>query len=415
METSLLDLRGRGAYGSCPKGDTFLMVNKCFLFLYPKLQRLLSLTYVVAYECTRLFRPVCPNSVILATNRTQILTDNLRYVFDRIDHEKYHVRTFFLSPLPTSRASLFLTRLRFVAAMAITQYTLVDDVVYPVYAMPLRSNTRLIQIWHALGALKRMGFSRRGINGGPPHTSITHKNYTDVIVSSEPIRGNFAEAFGVRIDIVHATGAPRSDFFFNGTEQDRASAALYAAYPVLQGKRVILFAPTFRGEGKRTAYYPADYLDLDRIHAGLSENDIFILRMHPFVKSRIPIPAPYRDTILDLSDYPEFNHLLVVCDLLITDYSSAIFDYALLDRPVVFYTPDLDEYRRDRGFYYDFSEYAYGPVVRDMDSLIPLLGTTTIDERRRSAFCKKFLDACDGHATEKLFSTVFSSEESYAH
>ena len=383
------------------------------LLLHPMKQRLKSSLYVIVYDCVRILRPIRPDSVIFATNRTQSLTDNLRFIYNGIDHKKYHVKMFFLSS--PSWFSRFVTRLKFVAAMATTRYTLVDDFIPTVYAIHLRPGTHLVQVWHALGALKRVGFSRGGKKGGPPSTSISHKNYTDVIVSSTPIRIDFAEAFGVDIDKVHATGAPRSDLFFNTHEQENVREDMYDAYPVLQGKRVILFAPTFRGEGKSTAYYPADYLDLDRIHTGLSGDDIFILRMHPFVKSRIPIPVSYCDKILDLSDYPEFNHLLVICDLLITDYSSAIFDYALLDRPVVFYTPDLDEYKRDRGFYYDFSEYAYGPVVRNMDSLIPLLNMTTIDERRRSAFCKKFLDACDGHATEKLLSTVFNSEESYVH
>jgi len=387
------------------------MPDKWRLFLHPLNQRLKSSIYVLVYVCVRIWRPIRPDSVILATNRTRTLTDNLRFIYSHIDHEKYHVRTFFLSS--ASVVKRFRTSLSFVAAMARAQYTLVDDFIPTVYAIRLRPGTRLVQVWHALGALKRVGFSRGGRNGGPPATSISHKNYTDVIVSSEAIRSDFADAFGVSLDKVHATGAPRSDLFFDPAELQKASTAVYDAYPVLQGKRVILFAPTFRGDGKRTAHYPARYLDLNRLYAGLGDNDIVAVRMHPFVRERISIPSEYRDKVLDLSGYPEFNHLLVVCDLLVTDYSSAIFDYALLKRPVVFYTPDIDEYEHNRGFYYDFSEYAYGPVVRDMDHVIPLLNTATIDEERLSGFCEKFLDACDGHATEKCLRTIF--EESYVH
>jgi len=390
------------------------MLAQWRLFLHPKKQRLRHFVYVIAYDCVRILRPIRPNSVILATNRTHVLTDNLRAISDHLDLEKYHVRTFFLASPSESKTSRFLTRIRFVAAMATTEYTLVDDFLPTVYAIRLRPGARLIQVWHALGALKRVGFSRGGKNGGPVATSISHKNYTDVIVSSTPIRKDFAEAFGVSLDTVHATGAPRSDLFFDEDAQRSARATVYAAYPTLQGKRVILFAPTFRGESKRTAYYPANFIDLDRIGAALGEDDIFVLKLHPFVKDHLHIPHAYRDKILDLGDYPEFNHLLLVSDVLITDYSSAIFDYSLLKRPVIFYAPDLDEYTRDRGFYYDFSEYAYGPLARDLDSLIPLIRTETIDENRLSVFHEKFLGACDGHATQRFLTTILADPQEVA-
>jgi len=382
------------------------------LFLHPKYQKTRSLFYTLTYSLVRAFCPVRRDSVILATNRTLVLTGNLRYIYDRINRDRYTVRTFFLSKAAASAPLRFLTGLRFVAAMARTQYTIVDDFLPLIYPIRLRPGTRLVQVWHALGALKRVGYSRGGKNGGPPITSISHKNYTDVIVSAESIRTDFAQAFGVCVDKVHATGAPRSDLFFDVAQQERVRALLHTAYPLLRGKRVILFAPTFRGWRKRTAYYPSDYLDLDRLGAALGESDVLVLKMHPFVKDHMPIPPEYADRILDLSDYPEFNHLLLLCDLLITDYSSAIFDYALLRRPIVFYVPDLDTYTRDRGFYYDFSEYVYGPVVSDMDSLVSTLGTTTVDEDRLAIFCGKFLSACDGHATQRFLATIFTPSPS---
>ena len=382
------------------------------LFLHPKYQKLKNLFYTLTYSLVRIIRPVRPDSVILATNRTRTLTDNLRYVYDRIDRERYSVRVFFLSNPAASTRHRLASDMRFVAAMAQTQYTIVDDFLPLIYPIRLRPGTRLVQVWHALGALKRVGYSREGKNGGPPRTSISHKNYTDVIVSAESIRKDFAEAFGVSIDKVHATGAPRSDLFFDLPEQETVRSMVYAAYPALRDKRVVLFAPTFRGRGKRTAYYPTSYLDLERLGAALGPSDVLVLKMHPFVKDQVSIPSSLADRVLDLSDYPEFNHLLLVCDLLVTDYSSAIFDYALLKRPIIFYVPDLDDYTRNRGFYYDFSEYVYGPVARSLDELVGLLGTATIDKSRLSVFYEKFLGACDGHATQRFLTTIFGDPSS---
>ena len=130
--------------------------------------------------------------------------------------------------------------------------------------------------------------------------------------------------------------------------------------------------------------------------------------MHPFVKSRPEIPERWADRIFDLGDYPEFNYLLLVTDLLITDYSSAIFEYALLRRPIIFYTPDLAEYWQDRGFYYDFAEYTYGPQVSDLPELFAALDKTAVDQARLDQFIAKFLDRCDGQATTRFIETIFA-------
>ncbi|MCL2482480.1 MAG: CDP-glycerol glycerophosphotransferase family protein [Propionibacteriaceae bacterium] len=344
--------------------------------------------------------------MILVTNRHHVLAGNLRYIYDHLNKDTFSIHTFFLDQ-PSLRLRA-IQDLRFVVAMAQVQYVLVDDFMPLLYALRLRPGTRLVQVWHALGALKRVGYSRQGLGGGPPATSMSHKNYTDVIVSAESIRKDFAEAFCVSMQTVHATGAPRSDLFFDPDEQTRILEPLYASLPQLRDKRVILFAPTFRGGGKRAAYYPDTFLDLEKFGAALGDNDLVVIKMHPFVTDPLPIPPIFADKIIDLSSYPEFNHLLLVSDILVTDYSSAIFDYALLERPVVFYVPDLDDYTRQRGFYYDFDEYAYGPVARTFPELLTALNDPQIDRKRLSQFHDKFLDRCDGHATQRFIDVIFN-------
>jgi len=293
--------------------------------------------------------------------------------------------------------------------MAQTEYTLLDDYFPLVYTIKLRPGARLVQVWHALGAFKRVGYSRLGKGGGPDATSLAHRNYTDVIVSADAVRENYAEAFGVELSAVHATGIPRSDLFFDPEERQAITEVMLYEMPFLQGRRLIFFVPTFRGRAKRTAHYPEQFMDYAKIGAALGENDLLVIKMHPFVRKPVHIPEKYADKIVDLSTYPEFNHLLLLCDVLITDYSSAIFDYALLHRPVIFFVPDLDTYADIRGFYYPFEEYTYGPVVRDMDGLIEALRSAVVDEDRLGVFCEKFLNRCDGHATQRFIDTVFQS------
>ena len=374
--------------------------------LHPILQIARATVNRTVYALVARYRPLRPNSVILATNRGPVLTDNLRYIDKALDKTIYRIERHIITKRPFFARIAY--EVRFIAAMAQAEYTLVDDFFPLVYPIRLRPGARLIQVWHALGAFKQVGYSRSGRHGGPPLTSISHRNYTDVIVSATSIRRDYAEAFGVDLEVVKATGIPRSDLFFDETRMARVRTRIRQELPFLRERRVILFAPTFRGRGRRSADYPIEDLDLAAFGAALGEQTILLIRMHPFVKRRPIIPEQWADRIFDLGDYPEFNHLLLVSDLLITDYSSAIFEYALLGRPVLFYAPDLDQYWRERGFYYPFSEYAYGPVVPDFPSLLAALDSAEYDEEQAKRFRERFLDRCDGQATKRFIETVFS-------
>ena len=372
--------------------------------LVPWVQRLIRFPYILVFGLVSLFRPVRANSVILACMRGDALHGNLLFIHNALD-ETYTIQVFLMG---SSSRSKTLTQLRFVVAYAQTEYTLLDENMSLIYALPVRKGARLVQVWHALGAMKLMGFSRMGKAGGPPATSLTHRNYTDACVSSDGVRANYAEAFGIPLDSVHATGVPRTDLFFDPEAQEAIKTRLYEEMPFFKGKRVILLAPTFRGENTNSAYYPSQSLDLARIGEGLGEHDLFVIKMHPFIREPLSIPEKYADRIVDLTSYREFNHLLLVTDLLITDYSSAILDYALLKRPVLFFVPDLADYDGARGFYYPFEDYTYGPVVTDLDSLVAHLNPT-LDEDRWAQFCERFLNRCDGRATARFINTVFRS------
>jgi CDP-glycerol glycerophosphotransferase (TagB/SpsB family) len=376
-------------------------------WLYPRLQWIRQVVLRMVYEVVAHTRALRPNSVLMATSRDARLTGNLKFVADALDPAVYSIRCFSFATRPKSVIHRARADLGFIVAMAQTQFTVVDDFLPLVYPIRLRPGARLVQAWHAMGAFKRVGYSRRGRYGGPPATSITHKNYTDVIVSSEQVRADFAEAFGVDLARVVATGVPRSDLFFNPSACQRVRAQLWQRYPILRDKRIILFAPTFRGKGKRTAHYPATFADFAALAAALGPRDLLVIKMHPFVTAPTLVGGT-PDNVIDLSDYPELNDLLLVTDLLVTDYSSAIFDFALLERPVVFYTPDLDAYLDQRGFSDPFADYAWGPVVRRFADLPGAIATAEVDQARLDQFKARFLNRCDGQATRRVIERIFA-------
>jgi len=283
--------------------------------------------------------------------------------------------------------------------VATSKYILIDDFFPLMYVLKIRKGTKFIQVWHALGAYKRVGYSRQDI-GNPK--SLTHKNYTDTIVSSDSIVDNYSEAFGIEKEKVHPLGIPRTDLFFNKKAIENIKNELYKKYELLKEKRIILFAPTFRGKGRKSAHYPEEYIDLDSIYKNLESNDLLIIKMHPFIKNKIEIKEEYKDKIVDMTAYNDINELLLITDLLITDYSSVIFDYSFMEKPVVFYVPDLEEYSDSRSFYYDYDEYMYGVIAKNQEELVSVLSISSVDIEKIEKFKEKFLNCCDGDSTKRF-------------
>ncbi|WP_223246991.1 CDP-glycerol glycerophosphotransferase family protein [Microbacterium oleivorans] len=279
-----------------------------------------------------------------------------------------------------------------------TSGTIVVDDFYPIiYPLPIRRGARLVQIWHAAGAFKQVGHSRAGLPGGPVPGSDIHRNYTHVPVSSESIRTDYAEAFGIDVSRVQALGVPRTDAFFDADRVTTTRARVRARLGVRDDARVVLYAPTFRGNGQRTAR-PEESADWGRVAAELGEGFRVVVRQHPFAaKSAPPLP----DGVLD-GGSEEMNDLLMATDILVTDYSSSIFEFALLRRPVVLFVPDLDDYAGSRSFYRPFDSYAIGPVVREPADLAAALRRAEVDDAVLDTFLEEFCGALDGGSTARI-------------
>ncbi len=286
--------------------------------------------------------------------------------------------------------------------------TVVIDDYYPlIYHLKFAKGTRIFQLWHACGAYKTIGYSRAGKQGAPRIDADTHRCYTHAIVSSSAIRPHYAEAFGISIDKVYATGVPRTDVFFDAEYAKRQKAELLQQLPQAAGKQMILFAPTFRGDGKQSAHYPAKALDIERLAEVCRRTGRFVIfKMHPFVKG-FSLPEGYSDVFADLQDVREINDLLFAADLLITDYSSVIYEAALLDIDILLYVFDLEEYVSSRDFYEPFERYVAGRVVKDFDGLLKALCEGDFDAQKRAEFRAYSMENCDSHASERVARMIF--------
>jgi CDP-ribitol ribitolphosphotransferase len=330
---------------------------------------------------------------------------NLKIIHDRM-RERGLDRTLDLimlfKPSITVRRSAF-DRLRLAWLLATADVILLDDYQPAVYSVDYPPDVRVIQVWHAWGAFKTVGYSRVGKPGGPNPWSRVHKTYTHATVSSQHEVPFYAEAFGIPEDRVIPTGVPRMDRFLDPERRERGRRAALAAFPAAAAATTVLFAPTFRGSGARGAYYDTDLLDLPALHAVCVEkNAIVLFKMHPFVTERLAIPEELRDRLIDASDTRVVvNDLLRVTDLLITDYSSIVFEYATLRRPMLFFAYDLEEYAATRDFYVPYEEFVPGRIVRTFPELLAAMRSDDFQAEKLDAFVERY-SRLDGSATDRI-------------
>jgi CDP-glycerol glycerophosphotransferase (TagB/SpsB family) len=286
----------------------------------------------------------------------------------------------------------------------------VDDYFFPMYVINPRRGTTRIQVWHAAGAFKRFGFSVLDKTFGADEDLVRHvrihSNYSLALVSSMTVAPHYAEAFGQPEEIFTSrVGIPRTDLFGDADRRARAEARVRATYPLPAGKRVILYAPTFRGETVGRARY-ADLMDLEVMQRVLGEDHVLLLKLHPFIRDAIQVPKGLREFAIDASGDPDVNELMLVSDILVTDYSSVIYEFALLGRPIAFLAPDDGAYDEERGFYFDFRKDAPGPIVDTTEELAALIRADAFDLERVAAFRDASFDVPPGGATARLVDRV---------
>jgi CDP-ribitol ribitolphosphotransferase len=285
----------------------------------------------------------------------------------------------------------------------------VDSHYVPVYVIRPRPGTTIAQTWHASGAIKRIGYSVVGKDFGADETLVSvvrlHANYTLCLAASRAAALQFVDAFHQPISLFRTDlGIPKTDVLF-GERAVRAAQAARERYAIPDGRRVILYAPTFRGETMIAARHP-EGLDLKALARRLGEDHVLLLRSHPAVRARPPLDAALASFVIDVSDHPEVNELLLVTDVLVSDYSSVIFDFALLGRPMAFFAPDHEHYERERGFYFDYLSGVPGPVFETTEDLAAYLRAGPFDTERVRRFAAEWFEVADGLAAERFVERV---------
>jgi CDP-glycerol glycerophosphotransferase (TagB/SpsB family) len=263
-----------------------------------------------------------------------------------------------------------------------------------------RAHQKVLQTWHGT-MLKRLALDRGvGRNGVGIRTRIAvlrERNRWNALLAQNPYSAKiFSSAYAMRRPIWRE-GYPRNDVLHDPTR----AAVVRRRVGIPNGARVVLYAPTWRDD--RTEM--VDFVDLASFARGLGPDHVLLVRGHS--RTLRHGHDLLGEGLIDVTSYPDMADLLLVADLLVTDYSSAMFDFAARSKPMVFFTPDLAHYSTDlRGFYFDLLAEAPGPVVATRDELRDAIRSSLDGQPafadRAAAWRERFTPRDDGSAGRRV-------------
>ena len=250
-------------------------------------------------------------------------------------------------------------------------------------------NTKVLQVWHATGAVKQFGNQIK--------RQYPIQNYDVILCGSKYWQSVYAKAFGVQENQVYCTGMPRVDSLLNPDAKD--IQAFYEKYPQCKNKKCILYAPTFRGniiDGLKI-----DPLNLEMIENQLSDEWIILYKLHPLLQN-----VDYKAKRAVNVNQEDLYTLMHISHCMISDYSSIIFDYSLLRKPMISYVPDLESYKETIGLNIDYNEFPGDICRNEQEVLSAIQRLDEYDYESLLKFQQKYIVYTDGKNTERVVQLI---------
>ncbi len=289
----------------------------------------------------------------------------------------------------------------FMDILAQAKYVFICDTFVPVSSGKKAKDTIVVQLCHYSGPFKKIGYATED-DIPAYYGKNVFKNYDLVPVSSELYVPLLADAMRQPEGVVKALGVSRSDVYYDEAWVNSCKDVFYKQFPEAKGKKVLLWAPTFRGKASNPN--DLDNESMVALQDKLGDDWLVLIKHHPHDDAMATDPR-YRSNCNIPSE-----HLLPVVDLLITDYSTTVLDFLAYDKPFILYAPDLEDYEKTRGFFVD-----YRSISRNMTT-----DASHLDEMVKAVYkeweegdmsdilrCKeRFTAACDGGATKRIFDYI---------
>lgn len=274
--------------------------------------------------------------------------------------------------------------------LATSKVVVLDSYNIPVSIFKHREETKVIQMWHALGSMKKFGKSildkPEGKSSSIAKLMKMHEGYDYIFTSSKTSRPAFAEAFGYPEDKLSIMSLPRVDAILDTNRDKQISKMIHERYPELKSEKTILYAPTLRVGSDMVEHVKELIQVIDTSKYNL------IIKMHPLVELHIDEKLE-KNIVID-NDFQTID-MLSIADYVITDYSAITYEAALKALPIYFYAFDKDEYFKSRAFYLDYDKDMPGPILSNASELIEEIKTARNEAlyiEKSKAFADKYIE-----------------------
>ena len=287
-------------------------------------------------------------------------------------------------------------------ALATSKYVFLNDNFMPMASLKFSKDAVITQLWHAEGAFKKFGLSAPLTDDVRKREKKCSSKLTYVVCSSKNVAPIYAEAFGVDESKILPLGTPRIDSLLCERDIDAVRTAFDEKHPECKNKKLILYAPTFRDDPE-TDKNIVKNIDADSFNRELGDEYSLLIKLHPQINSGSSIEGT-----INVTEGHSINDLTLICDMVITDYSSVCMDFALLSKPCIFFAFDLKEYEKERSFYLDFESYVPGTVAKDFEAVIDAIKNCESNEEKLLRFRNFNFDYIDCNNTKRVFERIIS-------
>ena len=332
--------------------------------------------------------------VIFADAHHKTTPFSMKYIREAFENSDYKVMDIYNDYQGESYISVVKSFMRFMKYYANAKYVFICDNFLPVSSCNRREETQVIQLWHGGGLLKKIAYDTE--NDIPKYyKGNVFKNYTLTTVSAPIVEPVLTRAMRQEEGTVKALGLSRTDYYYDEKYLQECRKEFYIAHPEAKGKKIVLWAPTFRGSAMDP--YVVGNESIEALKKELGDEWYIIIKAHPHIDNKNKIS---NSDILT-------ERLLPVVNVLITDYSSIIFDYSVFRKPMVLFVPDYDEYTSNRGLYIDMNEIP-APLIKDGGNLKNAIiqEADNPDREKIEEFYVKFMGSCDGNSTKRIMDEI---------
>lgn len=344
--------------------------------------------------------PIKRNLVVFAKSKKTSPNDNIKILF-----KKYHNINRNAVIISNFGEASVIQNMKYHYFLSRAKVIIVDDYFYPLYSKKLKDTQHYIQVWHAVGALKKFGFEavEKIDSKGIQFEQRAHQQYTHVISSSPFVSTVYKESFLLNESNVLSLGSAKTDVYFQEDYKIRIKERFYKKHPELLGKKLILYAPTFRGnEHKRKIFN--DPIEWDNVM--IPENCAIIYRFHPIVSK---VNSKIKNIGIGIQNDFTTTDLIIISSIIISDFSSIYFEAIIAKKPFVFFFEEIENYSKERGMTY-LPQKSNGDFIvyneKELNLELSNIAENKFTPSNMSNVYNKYLINCDGHSADRIIKLI---------